>query len=214
MTIRWYGHSCFKISSQGDHLTIVTDPFDKSIGLTPPRLSADIVTVSHHHYDHDNVKSLSGDPFIIDGPGEYEVKGVKVLGCSSFHDQKQGRERGENTIYLIEMDEIRVCHLGDFGQSQLSNRQLEALGQVDILMIPVGGHYTISAKESAQITKQLGPRLIIPMHYHLPSLKIKLDKVDSFLREMGLNGKKPIEKLVVKKKDLESKKMEVVVMRV
>jgi L-ascorbate metabolism protein UlaG (beta-lactamase superfamily) len=199
--------------NQGGHLTIITDPFDKSIGLKPPRGAADIVIVSHDHYDHNNIKALSGTPFVIDGPGEYEIKEVRIIGCDSFHDQKQGRERGSNTIYLIEVDKIRVCHLGDFGQERLSDKQLEIIGQVDILMIPIGGTYTINAREAVKIVEQIEPHLVIPMHYKLPGLKIDLAGSEEFLKEMGLNKKPAIDKLTIKKKDLVGKEMEVVVMK-
>lgn len=213
MTINWYGHSCFKITSQGGHLAIITDPFEAEIGLRPPRGAADIITVSHAHHDHNNIKSVSGTPFIIDGPGEYEIKGIRILGLSSFHDKKQGQERGTNTIYLIEVDKIRICHLGDFGQERLANGQLETIGQVDILMIPVGGNYTIDAKEAVKVAEQIEPHLIIPMHYKLAGLKIDLAGLDKFLKEVGLNKKPAVDKLTLKKKDLIGKEMEVVVMK-
>lgn len=213
MTITWYGHSCFKIASTGNQLTLVTDPFDKSIGLTPPRGNADIITVSHGHHDHSNVKTISGDPFVINDPGEYEIKGVTINGCYSFHDDKEGQERGANTIYLIKMDDIRICHLGDLGQKQLTDKQLEKIGQVDILMIPVGGTCTINAEQAIKIIEQIEPKIVIPMHYRLPNLKIDLDKVDTFLKEMGINGQKPVDKLTLKKKDLAGDKLEVVLMK-
>jgi len=214
MTISWYGHSCFKITNQGGHLTIITDPFDKKIGLNPPRCSADIITVSHNHYDHNNVKAITGtpdnEPFIINSPGEYEIKGIEVMGCSSFHDKE---EKESSIIYLIEVDKIRICHLGDLGQEKLTDKQLEIIGQVNILMIPVGGNYTIGAKQAIKIIKQVEPNVIIPIHYKLPDLKIDLDDVKVFLKEMGLNGIMPVDKLTVKKKDLVDKEMEVVVMK-
>ncbi len=213
MTITWYGHSCFKITNQGGHLTIITDPFEARIGLRPPRGAADIVTVSHDHYDHNNINSVSGTPFIIDGPGEHEIKGIRIIGLASFHDQAQGQERGTNTIYLIEVDKIRVCHLGDFGQERLDNGQLETIGQVDVLMIPVGGIYTIGAKEAVKIAEQIEPHLIIPMHFKLPGIKIDLTGLGEFLKEMGLNKKPTVDKLTLKKKDLANKEMEIVVMR-
>lgn len=214
MTINWYGHSCFKITSQGGHLTVITDPFDKSIGLNPPRGSADIVTVSHHHSDHNNVKAISGEPFVVDGPGEYEIKGVNIVGVSSFHDSNKGAERGQNTIYVIKVDRIKICHLGDFGEERLSDRQLEAIGQVDILMAPVGGNYTIGAKETAKISKQIEPQIIIPMHHKLPGLKLDLAGVDEFLKEMGVEEKTAVEKITLRKKDLTNGDMKVVVMKI
>ncbi len=213
MTITWYGLSCFKITNQGGHLTIITDPFNKSIGLNPPRGSADIVTVSHEHDDHNNVKAISDNPFIINSPGEYEIQGIRIIGCSSFHDKKQGQERGINTIYLIEMDKIRICHLGDFGQPRLAEEQLEAVGQIDILIIPIGDTYTIGAAEAVKVAKQLEPHLIIPMHYKLPGLKIDLAGLGDFLKELGLNKKPAIDKLTIKNKDLIGKDMEVVVLK-
>lgn len=213
MTISWYGHSCFKITNQGGHLTIITDPFDKGIGLAPPRASADIVVVTHEHYDHNNISVVSGQPFIINGPGEYEVKGVNIFGLVGYHDQQEGLERGLDTIYLIEIDGLRICHLGDIGQPRLTDEQLEKLGEVDILLIPVGGVYTIGAKEAVEIAEQLEPSLIIPMHYKIPGLKIELDSLDKFLKEMGLTKKEAVEKLTVKKKDLVDKEMEVAVMK-
>ncbi|MBL7155343.1 MAG: MBL fold metallo-hydrolase [Candidatus Portnoybacteria bacterium] len=213
MTISWYGLSCFKITNQGGHLTIITDPFNKSFGLKPPRGSADIVTVSHEHDDHNNVKAISGSPFIINNPGEYEIKGIRIIGCSSFHDKKQGQERGLNTIYLIKIDKIRICHLGDLGQERLTDEQLETIGQVDILIIPIGGLYTIEASEAVKVAKQIEPSLIIPMHYKLPGLKLKFAGVGDFLKEMGLNKKPAVDKLTIKKKDLIGQDMEVVVFK-
>lgn len=213
MTISWYGHSCFKINNQGGRLTLITDPFEKKVGLNPPRVSADILTISHDHFDHNNKKSISGEPFIIEGPGEYEVKEVRINGIPSFHDKNKGKDRGENTIYCIEVDEIRLCHLGDFGQERLSTNQLEGIGQVDILMIPVGGKYTIDGREAVKIAEQIEPKIIIPMHYKIPGLEVDISNHKGFLKEMGLNGKTPIDKLTLKKKDLLGKEMEVVVMK-
>ena len=191
----------------------MTDPFDKKIGLTPPRGSVDIVTVSHDHFDHNNVKAVGGEPFIIDGPGEYEVKGMRITGIASYHDKKKGEERGLNTIYLIKVDGIRTCHLGDLGQEKLTDSQLEAIGDIDVLMIPVDGVYTLSAREAVKIVKQIEPGIVIPMHYKLPGLTEKLADVKDFLKEAGLNGEKPVDKLTLKKKDLNNKEMEVVIFK-
>lgn len=213
MTLTWYGHSCFKIVGNAGQITIITDPFDKSAGLTPPRGNADIITVSHNHFDHNNVKAINGDPFVVDGPGEYEIKGVKIVGCQSFHDDKQGKERGTNTIYLLEVDKIRLCHLGDFGQDSLTDSQLEAIGETDILLAPVGGETTIDAEKAVKIAEKIEPFIIIPMHFHLPNLKFKLAKVDDFLKEMGIEKKAAVDKLTLKKKDLSGEKMKVVLMK-
>jgi len=213
MTLTWYGHSCFKIVGSGGQITVITDPFDKSVGLTPPRGNADIVTISHGHFDHNNIKALSGQPFVVDSPGEYEIKGVKITGCQSFHDNKQGEERGTNTIYLIEVDKIKICHLGDLGQDSLNDSQLEAIGAADILLAPVGGDKTIDAGKAVKIAEQIEPAIIIPMHYHLPNLKFKLAKVDDFLKEMGVDKKMAVDKLTLKKKDLSGGKMKVILMK-
>jgi len=214
MTINWYGHSCFKITNQGGRLIIITDPFDKKIGLNPPRCSADIVTVSHQHYDHNNVSAITGmessQPFIIDSPGEYEIKGVSVVGCPSFHDKE---EKEQNIIYLIEVDKIRICHLGDFGQDKLSNKQIEKIGSVDVLMIPIGGKYTIDAKRAVKIINQIEPGVIIPMHYKIPGLKMDVDDAQDFIKEMGLNGIEAVDKLTLKKKELLGKEREVIIMK-
>jgi len=216
MNIIWYGQSCFKITastgkgSEGQAI-IITDPFDKSIGLKPPRTKADIVTVSHQHRDHNNVGIIKDNPFIIDGPGEYEIKKVSIKGISSFHDKKQGALRGKNTIYVIEAEDIHLCHLGDLGHI-LEAGQLEQIGKIDILMIPVGGHYTISWNEADEVINQIEPKIVIPMHYKIPGLTINLDSVDKFCKEMGASSKKTIPKLSIKKKNLPQEEMEIVVM--
>ncbi|MEK7791433.1 MAG: MBL fold metallo-hydrolase, partial [Deltaproteobacteria bacterium] len=170
MVITWYGQACFKI--QSGERTLVLDPFAKSIGLTPPGISADVVFVTHEHSDHSNVKSIKGDFFLINGPGEYEVKGVKATGILSFHDNEKGVKRGLNTLYLIEVEGIRILHCGDLGQDQLENSQLEEIGEVDILMIPVGGFFTIDAKAAVGIVNQVEPKIVIPMHYKVANLTI------------------------------------------
>ncbi|MDD5589725.1 MAG: MBL fold metallo-hydrolase [Candidatus Portnoybacteria bacterium] len=212
MVITWYGQSCFKI--QSGETVLFTDPFDKSIGLTPPRGQANIVTISHHHYDHDNVEALSGENlFLIDGPGEYEVKGVNVTGILTFHDSEEGKKRGTNTAYIIEIEGIKICHLGDFGQDKLNDEQLEAMNGADILMIPVGGTYTLDGGEAAHIIHEIEPKIVIPMHYKIPGLTMKLDGVDLFLEEAGSKNQ-PTDKLTIKKKDLVEGKTQVVVMKI
>jgi len=215
--ITWAGQSCFQISvSNGkDNSTdIVIDPFDDSLGLKVPNFSADIALVTHEHYDHNNIKALKGDPFVINGPGEYEVKGVFIQGIPSFHDDEEGKKRGQNTIYVFEAEGVRFCHLGDFGQKQLTDEQLEEIDSVDILMIPVGGTYTIDSSGASKIISQIEPKIAIPMHYQLPKLKIKLDGVDKFLKTMGKPSVTPIDKLSVKFKDLPKEgAMEIIVLQ-
>ncbi len=212
MNIIWYGHSCFKIQSKD--LVLITDPFDKKIGLKPPIGRADIVTVSHQHYDHNNTAVIKDNPFIIDGPGEYEIKEVSIRGILSFHDNRQGAERGINTIFVAEMEGIRICHLGDLGQDSLTGKQLEKIGPVDILMIPVGGVFTIDWKKADSIINQIEPRIIIPMHYKIPGLNLEIDTLDKFASERGASKKEAVSKLSVKKKDLPQEEAETVVMKV
>ena len=211
MTITYYGQSCFKILS--NNLVIITDPFDKSLGLTPPRLNADIVTISHEHFDHNNAAGLGGSPFVIKGPGEYEIKGISVYGIQSFHDEVQGQKRGLNTIYLIETEGIKLCHLGDLGQDKLSEEQIEEIDDPDILFVPVGGTYTLDGKAAAGVVNQIEPRMVVPMHYQLVGQKNDLAAVDKFLKEMGAAKKEPVEKITFKKKNL-PQETEVVVLKI
>ena len=216
MQIVWKGHSCFQITvgqNKNGQVNIVTDPYDETIGLKLPKLEADILLVSHEHHDHNNIKAVSGNPFLISGPGEYEVKEVFIQGIPSFHDQTEGKERGINTIYTIEAEDIRVCHLGDFGQKELTSEQVEKIGSVDILMIPVGGVYTISAKEAIKVMSQVEPGIIIPMHYSFPKLKLKLEGVDKLLKAMGIKSLEAINKLSIKKKDISLEEAKVVVLK-
>ncbi|MEK7541137.1 MAG: MBL fold metallo-hydrolase [Patescibacteria group bacterium] len=220
--ITWAGQSCFQISvsNSRDHSAdIVIDPFDEEIGLKVPNFSADILLVTHQHHDHNNVKAVKparaggGTPFLINGPGEYEVKEVFIRGVPAFHDDSEGKEKGANTIYTIEAEGLRFCHLGDLGQKQLTDEQLEKIGNIDVLMIPVGGEFTISSQEAQRIVSQIEPRIVIPMHYELPKLKIKLDDVGKFLKAMGKNSVVPQDKFTVKSSALPKDGTEVVVLQ-
>jgi L-ascorbate metabolism protein UlaG (beta-lactamase superfamily) len=215
MTIFWHGQSCFQIiSSQGknNHVNIVIDPYSEDIGLKVPKLEADILLITHGHHDHNNIKAVAGTPFLINGPGEYEIKEVFIQGIPAFHDSSSGKERGVNTIYTIEAEELRICHLGDLGQKELTPEQIDKIGQVDILMIPVGGVYTISAKEAVKIMSQIEPNIIIPMHYQLPKLKLKLDGLDKFLKTMGIKKLDSLPKLSIKKKDVLPEEAKIIVL--
>lgn len=213
MIISWYGHSCFKIQDKigPDGKTVCTDPFDKKIGLKQPSFEADIVTVSHDHYDHNNVKALRGEPYVISCAGEYDVNGISVAGVDSAHDDKKGADRGFNVIYRIELDGISVSHLGDLGHA-LDNKHLDILSGTDILLVPVGGKFTIDAKKAVEVVSQIEPRIVIPMHYKVPGLKIDLDGADKFIKELGL---KPSEedKLKINSKDLPQEDMELVILK-
>ena len=193
---------------------IVIDPFDEKIGLKMPNFSADLLLVSRNHPDHSNVDHIKGKPFLIESPGEYEVGGVFVQGIPSFHDASEGKERGTNTIYVIEAEDMRFCHLGDFGEKQLSDDQLEKIGQVDILMIPVGGTFTIDSSEAQKVIGQIEPKIVIPMHFALPKLDVTLDGVDKFLKAMGKKEIEPQDKLVIKQNALPKERdMEIVVLK-
>jgi len=213
MVITWYGQSCFKI--QSGETVVFTDPFNKEIGLTPPRGQASIVTISHNHFDHNNADSLSGEPLVINGPGEYEAKGVNIKGVFSYHDNKEGKERGGNTIYIIEIEGIKICHLGDLGQEKLTGEQVEQINGVDILMVPVGGVATIDGEEAVEVINVIEPRIVIPMHYKFSGVNLpKFDGVDVFLKEMGVSKKEVVDRLTLKKKDLPEGDTEVVVMKI
>ncbi len=213
MIITWQGHSCFKIQDKigPDGVTLVTDPFNKETGLKVPNFEADIVTVSHNHADHNNVAALRGNPFIIDCAGEYDFKGILVEGIDSFHDGVQGKDKGANTIYRIEVEDISIVHLGDLGDV-LDNAQLEKLAGTDILLIPVGGKYTLDAKKAVEVISQIEPRIVIPMHYKIDGLKYDIDAVDKFVKEIGVAPSYE-EKLKISKKDLPQEDMELVILK-
>lgn len=214
--IYWAGQSCFQISvnTSKDHSAdIVIDPFDEEFtGLKLPNLSAEILLVTHDHKDHNNIEDVKGTPFVIQGPGEYEIKEVLVQGIPAFHDDKEGKERGLNTIYVIEAEDLRFCHLGDLGQAQLTDEQLEKIDGIDVLMIPVGGKYTISSS-AQKIISQIEPKIVIPMHYKIPGLKLDLDDVSKFFKTMGKTAPAPLDKLIVKKSSLPKEGMEIVVLQ-
>jgi L-ascorbate metabolism protein UlaG (beta-lactamase superfamily) len=199
MTISWYGHSCFRIEAKEG--SILIDPFSKEIGLRAPRIKDDIVLVTHEHYDHNNTEDVNPEAFVIRTPGEYEKNGIFIQGIRSFHDKNQGTERGINNIFLIKAEDMRICHLGDFGQAELTDKQLEDIGDVDILLIPVGGKYTIDYKEAVKITTEIEPKIVIPMHYKIKDLKIDLDGPEKFIKELGLTPEKS-DKLRMAKKNL------------
>ncbi len=215
MQIIWKGHSCFQVlvaRAKQEQVKIVIDPYDESVGFRVPAMEADILLITHDHKDHSNAKAVKGDPFLISNPGEYEVKGVFIRGISSFHDDTNGDARGHNTIYTVEAEDIRICHLGDLGQKELTPRQLEEIGNVHIACVPVGGEYTIGPQEASKIVRQIDPRIVIPMHYALAKNPLKLGGVEEFLKAMGVRQSEPQAKLIVKAKDLEGEDTQVVVL--
>jgi len=164
-------------------------------------LRADIATVSHDHGDHNHVASIRGQPRVFSTPGEYEVQGIFITGIPTFHDRRQGKERGQNIVFLFDFDGLTICHLGDLGDV-LSQSQAEALGNVDVLLAPVGGVYTITAARAAEVVSLLEPRLVIPMHYKTKALRLRLSTVRPFLKEMGAEDTAPRESLRVTKASL------------
>jgi len=210
MTIFWLGQGAFKIIDK--EVIIAIDPYDK-IGIKMSRFQADILLITHDHADHNFREAIKGEPFIIDSQGEYEVKNVFVYGLPAFHDNKQGAERGKITIYIIELEGMKIAHLGDLGQESLTEEQLEELEGVDILLIPVGGTYTIDGAEAVKIINQIQPRIVIPMHYKIPGLtESKLESVEKFLKEFGVAKVEKADKLKISKKDLPQEETRVIVL--
>ena len=179
MIITPLGHSCFLLQ-ESTGTTVITDPYSSEIGISLPPVSADVVTVSHAHYDHNNVGAVSGPPMVIDKPGLHDVKGVQIFGLNTYHDDHDGKHRGMNVIFNIRMDGVNVCHLGDVGHGP-SPMMIEAIGPVDILLVPVGGNYTIDAEVAKEYVDRLMPSVIIPMHYKTDDVNIDIEGVDSFL---------------------------------
>lgn len=201
MELFWYGQAFFKI--KGKNTSVIVDPFEDTFtGLKLPKdLSANIALKTHDHQDHNNLKAITGDPILITGPGEYEISGVSIVGISMFHDDTEGKERGKNTVYNIQIDGVNIVHLGDIGHT-FTESQVEEIGTCDILLIPVGSVYTIDAKQASEIVSQLEPKIIIPMHYGIENLKFPLEKVDLFLKEMGAEAVEAQPKLTISKDKL------------
>ncbi|MBU1000751.1 MBL fold metallo-hydrolase, partial [Patescibacteria group bacterium] len=223
MDIYWYGQACFKL--KGKNATVVIDPYDPDFtGLKLSRdLQADVCLVTHEHKDHNFISAVTATegsaPMVFSKPGGYEVLGVVITAINSFHDQSEGSERGLNTIFHLQFDGLNIVHLGDLGQSQLTEKQVALIGQTDILLIPVGGIYTINAKMASDIVSQLEPKIIIPMHYKMKllhddgkeKLKFDLEGIEGFLKEMGTEGVVPQPKLSITKNKL-SEELQVVVL--
>ncbi len=205
MDITYLGHSSFRI--RGKNATVVTDPYDSDmVGLKfPKHVAADIVTISHDHKDHNAVEAIEESPYVINGPGEYEIKGVGIVGVSVFHDNENGAKRGKNTIYRIEIDGISVVHLGDLGHV-MNSAQVDELDGVNILLVPVGGVYTIDPSQATQLINDIEPSIVIPMHYGRAELNQKefgeLSPLGAFLKEIGKEGIAPQPKLTITKDKL------------
>lgn len=180
MKIQWLGQASFLLTLNGGK-TIITDPFQE-IGYPIPGIAADIVTVSHQHRDHNGVENVPGKPYIIRNEGVYSFEEIIITGIHSYHDKSKGEQRGRNIIFVIETEGIRVCHLGDLGHF-LETEHIEKIGKVDVLMVPVGGYYTISPDEAVKVVEELKPRYVLPMHYKTDYIKYPISGPEEFLKE-------------------------------
>lgn len=199
MDITWHGHSCFRL--RGREVSIVTDPYGRTVGYPTLRLAADVVSVSHEHPHHSHVDAVQGErrPRYVRGPGEYEIAGAIITGVQTYRDKQKGKEHGKNTAFMFEVDELTVCHLGDLGHT-LSLEQIEALKDAAVLLVPVGGGCTIDAAEAAEVVSQLEPKIVIPMHYGSPN--VALDSAERFCREMAVAEVAPLPRLSVTRSSL------------
>lgn len=190
MKLKWLGHACFLIASETG-LRIITDPYGTVQGVKygPIKEAADIVTMSHDHFDHNAVSSVAGKPELVRSSGTRTVKGIQFKGVACYHDDSSGKQRGSNIIFCFAVDGIKVCHLGDLGHA-LSSEQIKEIGDVDVLLIPVGGFYTIDARVATQVCHDSKPKVIMPMHYKTAQLDFPIAGVDDFLA-----GKKSVKKL-------------------
>lgn len=194
MKIKWLGHSCFLITSS-EGVKIITDPFDDQVGYEVPSEEADIVTTSHDHFDHNNIKAVKGNFVHIKEPGTYSEKGINIRGVATYHDEVGGRKRGRNVIFKFNVDGIEVCHCGDLGHV-LTPEQVQEIGKVDVLLIPVGGTYTVDASKASEVVKLIKPAVTIPMHFKTDDIDFPIDGVDKFTAAMGYGeraGKQEIE---------------------
>jgi L-ascorbate metabolism protein UlaG (beta-lactamase superfamily) len=194
MELTWIGHSCFRL--RGRDLTLLTDPVAPGLGYAGARLEADVVTVSHDEPNHSAVSAVAGTPYVVRGPGEYELRGAMITGVATPRRPGEGRDVPRNTAYVFELDDVSVCHLGDL-TSPLTADQVAVVKDADVLLVPVGGHCTIDAAQAAEVVAQVEPKLVVPMHYRTPAAALDLDPVDRFCREMGTADPQPQSRLNV-----------------
>jgi L-ascorbate metabolism protein UlaG (beta-lactamase superfamily) len=185
MDIIWYGHSCFRLIERG-HASIVTDPFDATLGYEVPRLKADIVTISHPSAGHDHIDAVKGFQHVIERPGEYEIGGVFIIGVATFDATLDDPRR--NVIYVFDYANLTVAHLGDLDHVP-NQSMIDTLGQIDVALVPVGGGNSLSSSQAAEVISLLEPSIVVPMHFQTDALRgLELDPVDRFLKEMGINA--------------------------
>ena len=185
MEITWYGHSCFRLTER-NYATVVTDPFDhKAVGYGALKLKADIVTVSHDAPGHNNMEVVKGSEHIIDGAGEFEIGGVFITAVQTAGGGKKTKDKTRNTLYVFDYEGITVAHLGDLLEVPTQS-EVEALGTVNVLLLPVGGGNSLNAAKAAEVVSTIEPNIVIPMHYATDDTKLKLEPLSKFLKEMGL----------------------------
>ncbi len=202
MKVKWLGHACFLITSRSG-LTIITDPYAVGGGInySPIKEAGDVVVVSHDHRDHSNVSAVKGDPEVIKGRGAKTARGIQFRGVATFHDDTQGQQRGRNTVFCFTVDDLRLCHLGDLGHV-LSPEQVTEIDGVDILLIPVGGFFTIDAAVADQVCDQLKPKVVIPMHCKTARCAYPIAGVEEFLK-----GRKNVRKVTGSEVEFERGKL-------
>ena len=202
MTISWLGQACVVLKS--DSATLVIDPYSpQRVGIPLPSLEAQVLLISHQHEDHNNTNGVKGKPFIINEPGEYDVSGFSIRAIPSFHDEEQGKTRGENLIFLLNAGGFHLAHFGDFGQSVLTPEQLDVLGEIDVAFLPVGGFFTIDGQKAAKIVGQLEPKVVIPMHYQIPGLAVsELAGPEGFFDALGKKPDRVLDSWNIKANDL------------
>ena len=183
MKLKWNGHSCFTLTF-ANGTTFVTDPFDDTVGYPLCTVRADAALTSHGHFDHNHVQSLTGTPKVFDEPGEYELNGVRITGVASFHDPEQGALRGRNVIFIVEGDGMKIVHLGDLGHMP-DETQFEAIKGADILLLPIGGTYTITTEQAAELIAQAKPRAAVAMHFQNEYCKFPITDEKEFVRLTG-----------------------------
>ena len=196
MDIIWYGHACFRL--RGRQGIVVTDPYDKTLGLTLPNLKSDIVTISHQNGHHNYIAGVKSDFQVIDSPGEYEIKDIFV---TSIHMASAQDNAARNNVFVIDIDDVRICHLGDLKHVPTQS-QVEDMGSIDVLLIPVGGGGALNAVHAAEVISLIEPYMVIPMHYKLPGLTVELEPVDKFLKEMGITNSETVDSLKVTRSTL------------
>jgi L-ascorbate metabolism protein UlaG (beta-lactamase superfamily) len=206
--IRWFGHNCFRIKSR--EATVLMDPVGKKTGYTVSKQTADIVTVSHEHPGHNNVAMVKPEYALINGPGEYELNNIFVTGIRTYHDKVKGAERGYNTIYELDMDGMRIAHLGDLGHTP-DEQSIERIESIDILFVPAGGGPLLSPSEIAELVGTISPKMVIPMQFRTGKGDTDREPVDAFCKHLGIEIPNAVDKLNVKASDL-SDQMQLVVM--